>query len=104
MLAQAVQNARHTSQIITWADEDGNPLVLSGATLTGVIESKESGESRAIDGTLSIFDAIEGMFEWEYGELDVGEAGHFFVQFIATFGLDDEDRTMVEDWKVVRAL
>lgn len=104
MLAPAVQDSRRTPQIISWLDEDGRPLVLTGATITGRIESKLDGTARAIDGNLSIYDGPNGMFEWEYGVLDVGEAGFFFVQFIATFGVDSEDRTLVEDWEVVRAL
>ena len=33
-LSNAVQGARHTVQRITWQDADGDPLNLTGATLT----------------------------------------------------------------------
>ena len=33
-LSNAVQGARHTSQQINWVDGDGDPLNLTGATIT----------------------------------------------------------------------
>jgi hypothetical protein len=57
---------------------------LTGATLSGTVRS-EDGVVRAIDGALTVTDAAAGVFVWEYGEDDVGTAGRFTVQFIATF-------------------
>ena len=35
-LSNAVQGATHTAQQITWADADGDPLNLTGATVTAL--------------------------------------------------------------------
>ncbi len=85
-LADAVQGAKRPSQQITWTDEDGNALDLSGATITGRIRDETTGIARDIDGTLAIVTAASGIFSWDYGTQDVGTAGTFAVQFIATYG------------------
>lgn len=103
-LATAVQAARHTPQVITWQDVDGNPLNLTGATLTGRIQSEATGAARAVDGTLTVTDAVGGVFTWTYGAVDVGTAGAFRVQFIAAFVAGGNDKTFQEDWRVEAAL
>jgi hypothetical protein len=98
-LAAAIQNARHTAQLITWVDADGNPQDLTGATLSGRIRAK-NGEAREIDGTLVITDADAGQFTWSYGEDDVGDDGTFKVQFVATYGDALNDKTIMANWVV----
>jgi len=103
-LARAVQGASHTPQAITWIDADGDPVVLVGAVMSGRIEDRVSGNDRAITGTLTITSGPNGAFEWDYGTADVADAGKFRVQFIATFGIGDMDKSMMEDWEVERAI
>ena len=102
-LAYAIKNARRTPQQITWRDDDGTPLVLTGVTLTGRIRDTKTDVARDIDGTLTITDAVNGIFTWTYGALDVGTAGDFIVQFTATAG-GQTDKTYLEKWRVVDAL
>lgn len=103
-LANAVKDARHTAQIITWTDGDGDAQNLTGATLTGRIMSGQTGEARAIDGTLAIVTAASGIFSWTYGAVDVGTAGQFYVQFIATYSGPSNDKTLAATWTVEPAL
>jgi hypothetical protein len=103
-LANAVQGARHTPQVITWTDGDGDALNLTGATLTGRVIDLGTETARNVDGVLSVIDPATGSFQWAYGALDVGTAGRFSVQFTATFGAAGADRTLLEPWEVERAI
>ena len=87
-LAAAIQGGRRPSQTITWTREDGSAEDLSGATLSGFIRNRRTRSTRAIDGTLTVSDAVAGVFVWAYGSTDVSEAGSFDVQFVASFGSD----------------
>jgi hypothetical protein len=98
-LAAAIQNARHTAQLVTWVDGDGDPQDLTGATLTGRIMADADGDTRAVDGTLTITGAAAGQFTWAYGAADVADDGAFRVQFVATYGATN-DKTLMERWIV----
>jgi hypothetical protein len=50
-LSNAVEGATHTAQQITWVDGDGDPLNLTGATITARIKDLDTGEARAATGT-----------------------------------------------------
>lgn len=103
-LANAVQGARHTGQRITWSDKDSDPQDLTGATLTGRILNRQTGQVAAIDGTLTADgDPSAGVFVWSYGANDVATAGVFAVQFVATYG-SLNDKTLIETWVVERAI
>lgn len=102
-LASAVQNSRYVAQVIVWADEENDPLDLTGATLSGRILSEATGEVADIDGTLSIIDPDAGSFSWQYGPGDVSTPGRFQVQFTATYGSISE-RTFITPWYVERAI
>ena len=104
MLAKAVKDARHTRQLITWLDGDGDALNLTGATLTGRLQDLETGTARAIDGDLVVVTPAAGLFSWQYGALEGGTAGHVRAQFTATFADTLADRTLLEDWEVIRTL
>lgn len=103
-LANAIQDARHTPQRITWTDTDGDPVDLTGATLTGRIRNVNTGETADIDGDLDVVTAASGIFDWTYGADDVAEAGDYLVQFSATFADTTKDKTLHETWTVVAAL
>lgn len=103
-LADAVQGARKIAQQITWTDEDGTAVDLTNTTLTGFIRPFGGGTTRAIDGTLSLVTAASGIFSWAYGETDVGTAGQFEVQFVATYSDTLTERTLKHAWQVIEAL
>lgn len=102
-LSNAVQGARHTPQRITWQDADGDPLNLTGATLSGRRLNLDTETAAALDGALSIVDGEAGVFAWAYGDSDVATAGAFRVQFVATYG-DKADKTLSELWVVEEAI
>lgn len=102
-LARAIQGARNTPQRITWRDGDGDPQNLTGATLTGRILNRQTGQATAIDGVLTPTDPTAGVFVWQYGANDVATPGDYEVQFVATYGALN-DKTLVERWVVERAI
>jgi hypothetical protein len=101
-LSNAVEGATHTAQQITWVDGDGDPLNLTGATITARIKDLDTGEARAATGTMEV-DAEAGLFSWVYSTADVATAGAFNVQFVATFGAAN-DKTLAELWEVEAAI
>ena len=105
MLPNRVEGGVRPAQALTWKREDGSAEDLTGATLTGVIRNRATGETRAIAGALTVADGPAGAFRWDYAAADVAEAGRFDVQFTAAFtaGLSPA-RTFVEQWTVEAAL
>jgi hypothetical protein len=104
-LATGVQGARRPAQLITWARDDGAPEDLTGATLTGKLHNRGTGETRAIAGPLTVTDAAGGVFRWDYAAEDVAEAGRFDVQFDAAFAAGQTPaRTFVTRWEVQSSL
>lgn len=100
-LADAVQGAKRPSQQITWQDQDGNAVDLSGATITARIRNQATGVVRAADGTFTLITPTAGVFRWDYGTNDVGTAGHFVVQFTAAYGSGTTPgRTITGKWTV----
>ena len=87
MLQDAVQGATRPSQLVTWADADGAPFDLTGATVTGVIRNLTTGITRAVAGGITVTDAAAGGFRWDYASGDVADAGLFRVTFTATFSV-----------------
>ena len=85
-LAPAVQHARKRIQTITWKDDDGNAIDLTGSTITGILE--RGGVQTAITGTFALVTATSGIFSWTYSSADVAQAGTFFVQFRAKYASD----------------
>ncbi len=102
-LPDGIQNSTHTGLQLTWQHEDKTPHDLTGATMTGRISS-DSGAGRAIVGVLVVTNAINGIFQWAFGDGDIDTVGNFEVQFIATFGDDKNDKTFPAGWEVVKAL
>ena len=103
-LASALKGARHTPQTVTWQDEDGTALDISGtgATLTGKMIAERGGTSRAIDGTLALVDSGSGgVFTWTYGANDVGTVGVFWVQFTCTYTVGTFNRTQKAKFEVL---
>jgi hypothetical protein len=104
-LANAIQGALRPTQLITWLTGDGVALVLTGATITGVIRNRTNNVARAVAGTLAVTDGAAGTFTWTYAAADVADAGTFDVQFSAAFGsAPTPARTFVATWVVEEAL
>lgn len=105
-LAAAVRGGLRPSQAITWLREgvafaNGTPEDLTGATLTGWLRNRATGETRAIAGSLTVTDGAAGAFRWDYAPADVAETGAFDVQFNAAFGAGATPaRTFVARWDV----
>lgn len=105
MLADAVQGGKRPSQTITWGDEDGAPLDLSGATITARIRNRATGVAVDSDGTFTVTNGASGQFRWDYGTNDVATAGRFEVQFTAVFGTAPTPaRQFVAHWQVHEAI
>lgn len=104
-LAAAVQGARRPSQTITWADDAGTPLDLSGATVTARIRNTTNNQVVASDGDFVVVTAASGVFRWDYSAADVATSGDFEVQFTATYGsAPTPARTIVAPWSVLKAI
>ncbi len=100
MLADAVVGGKRPSQVVTWTGAD-----LTGATLTGTVRNTRTGVTRAIDGVLTVTTPATGVFRWDYGTLDVSEAGKFVVQFSAAFGTSPTPaRSIAANWRVHEAI
>jgi len=94
-LADAIVGAKRPSQLVTWKDNDGNALNLTGATVTAEIDGQQS------SGTFTIVDAEAGQFRWDYSTADVATAGVYSVRFIAAFGSEPSPaKTFIESWEV----
>ena len=101
-LAPAVQYARKRLQTITWKDDDGNAIDLTGATITGIIE--RAGVQTAITGTFALVTATSGIFSWTFSAADVAQAGTFFVQFRAKYSSDNKSEISYRtQWRVLPA-
>ena len=104
-LASAIQNARRPSQTITWTDETGAPLDLTGATITARIRNIVSNQVVDSTGTFTIVAATGGVFRWDYSAEDVAIASDFEVQFTATYGSGPTPaKTVVAPWSVLRSI
>lgn len=105
-LANAIVAAKRPSQLITWTRfSDGTPEDLTGATLTGKLRLYQQATSQAIAGTLTVTDAVNGVFRWDYADADVAVAGEHRVQFMATFGSNPTPaKTFTETWTVKESL
>lgn len=103
-LPQGVVGATHASILATCQREDGSIVDLTGATMSGVIKNKRTGDKKNIVGTFALVDATGGQFRWTFATGDLDTVGHFTVQFTATFSDATLERSLLEDWEVVEAL
>src|SRR4051812_7283750 len=102
-----VQGARRPSLLITWYQEDTTtPEDLTSAIITGYIAAHTGvGSATAITGVLTVTDGAAGQFTWDFSAADVGTAGGFKVQFVATYGSGQTPaKTFKADWSVERSL
>jgi hypothetical protein len=84
---------------ITWTDDTQptpNPENLTGATITVAFRTQSGNAALAGygAGTLTITNAAGGLLTYQPTATDVGTAGVFYVQFVATFA---DGRILVND-------
>jgi hypothetical protein len=96
----AVRGARAIVRDLPWQDSEGDPLDLTGATLSGKLHHIDSGLAQPIDGELTIVDAPAGRFTWALGEDDVAVAGDFLVEFDADYGGGLVEKSMTLAFRV----
>lgn len=101
-LAAAIQGAKRPSQTITWTDEDGVAVDLTGATITARIRNVGTGVTATSDGVFApTVNASDGEFTWAYGSNDILAAGMYEVQFSAAYGSGvTPSRTFLSIWTV----
>lgn len=104
MLQSAIQGSTFTEQEITWTRDDGLAQDLTASTLTGTIRviHKPTTE-RSITGTLTITDATNGIFTWDYSTADVADCGNFQVQFKADY-TGEFDQTRLENFLIEESI
>lgn len=104
-LAPAIAGATRPSQQITWLDGDSSPVNLTGATITGKIKNKNSGQTRDVTGTLTVTSGSGGVFTWTYDDDDVATAGIYNVQFTASYGEEPSPmRSIIATWHVMEKI
>lgn len=84
-LAPAVVGSRRPGAVLNWTKADGTYENLEGAVITGSILSVRSSVTRTITGPISVTNAVQGEFLWEYSAADVSTFGLHYVQFQATY-------------------
>lgn len=99
-----VQGARRRGKLLTWKDEDGTPVDLTGAIITAIIINQRSGVAVASDGTFTLVTPLSGIFTWAFGVQDVATAGDYRVQFTATYADSRVERTFADTWVLYPAL
>ena len=99
-LAPAIQGARKRFQTITFTDDGGTAIDLSGATLRAVKQAAD-GTISNVTGDLVLVTAASGIFKWTYSVADVADAGMFRVQFTATYASDGlREKSYMTPWRV----
>lgn len=106
-LSKAIEGSNHTAQQITWKDERGNAVDLTGATITGKMHPHDDSSTvsdiggGAGNGTLTISDASNGVFNWTYGDNNIDDVGVFIVQFTATYAADSSKEKCFKEQFIV---
>jgi hypothetical protein len=99
-LSSAVQHSRKRSQIITWTDDDGVAINLTGATLTGFKRDRH-GADTTITGVLAVTNAAAGIFSWAYSAADVAVPGAYRVVFTASYTDSLDEVSPFHAWRVL---
>lgn len=92
------------SLVLTWVDVNGDPVDLTGATITAKIYKYADETTISSSGTFNVLIPASGIFEWVFDSTDV-VAGGYKVQFTATFssGLTPL-KSDVQEWVVESSL
>lgn len=103
-LPNAIQGALRPSLLISWMETGTTtPVDLTNATLTGFIQAGNT--TVPIAGSLTVTDAIGGVFRWDLAAADVAETGRYQVQFVATYASNPTPaKTFACSWLVEPSL
>lgn len=102
-LPPAVAGATKFGLLITWEDEDGNPVDLSDSILSGRLQTQPDKEARDIAGSLALSVSDDNnQFTWTYNAADVVQ-GEYHVMFIATYPDTRPAKTLAAKWTVHEA-
>lgn len=103
-LQNSVKGGLWPSPLFVW-EVPGGVAPLTGATLTGWIRNRRTGETREIAGTLTVIDGAAGAIQWDLAEEDVAETGNFDVQLEATFASGPTPgRSHIDRWTVTDSI
>ncbi len=96
-IAEVVQGSTRTPLSIAWVDENGDPVDLTGSTITGTMRpyARPNGEIKAISGSMSPVGGGSNNFTWDLDATDLDTAGKWVVQFLSTAGEADASRTAI---------
>lgn len=103
-LPSIFKDNRHTAIEITWLRQNGVPVDLTGATITGTKRNKSTSVNSTITGSFTIMNTTQGIFRWSHSAADVATVGTYQVQFRATYGSGDFEDSIAEDWEVLAQL
>jgi hypothetical protein len=79
----------HKPLTVTWSDDSGNALNLTGATLS-VRFVPNSGSAFAGTGTFSVTNAAAGQFTYTFSTSDVATAATYILQFKANYAAGND--------------
>jgi len=103
-IGSAIEGATHTSQTITWQDEDGDVWSLVNATITGRMRPERGGTVRAITGAFALVGTgSTGQHTWAYSTADV-VLGKYWVQFKAAYADGSYDLSKKTEFEVLPAI
>lgn len=102
-LPSAIQGAPRPSLLITWYRQGTNTREnLTGTTLSGTIHHSGVDGTRPIAGDLSLVDAPNGVFRWDFDASDVATPGRYTIEFVATYPTGETPaKTFPAGWVVV---
>lgn len=81
---EIIQGSTRPSLPLKLEKDDGSPVVITGATMTGKIRKMGTATSSVLAGTITVTDGTLGEATLAYAAADVALAGTFVVQITAT--------------------
>lgn len=101
-----VYGANHPTYTITWTDELGTAVNLTGATITGRIKNISTGSAAALTGTIALVTAASGIFSYIPSTTDTTRTPDraYRIQFIATFGDTTIEKTFAKPCWIEEAI
>ncbi len=86
-IPKAIVGAIRTPYRVTWLDEDGDAIDLTGATITGIANNLATGDNKTFESTqfVLIDSGANDVFDWTLRLADIDTPGTYEVQFTATF-------------------
>jgi hypothetical protein len=83
MAEEIIQGSTRPTLPLAFVKNDGTPVVLTGATITGRMRKQGSSITTDLAGTISVTDGPSGKATLAYDAADVAQFGMFLVQVTA---------------------